>query len=112
MQYGRLNGSAFRYLGGSTSRTIGGQQETVLDVTLPETGVYGIRANSHGRHTGQYVITGSSSGGSVSTPSANSSARTIAVGSTIRGSLTTADVQTDSRWYHKDYTFSGSRGRV
>lgn len=112
MQYGRLNGNEFSYLGGSTSRTIGGQHETVLDVTLPETGVYGIRANSHGRHTGQYVITVSSSGGSASAPSAGSSARTIAVGSTIRGSLTPADVQTDSGWYHEDYTFSGSRGQV
>ena len=114
MQWGRLNGNEFSYLGGSTSRTIGGQQETVLEVTLPETGEYGIRANSHGRHTGQYVLTVSSSGSSVSTPtpSAGSSARTIALGSTIRGSLTPADVQTDSGWYHEDYTFSGSRGQA
>lgn len=112
MQWGRLSGNEFSYLGGSTSRTIGGQQETVLDITLPETGEYGIRANSHGRHTGQYVLTVSSSGSSASTPSAGSSARTISLGSTIRGSLTPADVQTDSGWYHEDYTFSGSRGQV
>lgn len=112
LQYGRMNGTEFNYLGGSTSRTIGGQQETVLDVTLPEAGEYGIRANSHGRHTGQYVLTVSSSGSSASAPSASSSERTIAVGSTIRSSLTTADVQTDSGWYHKDYTFSGARGQV
>ncbi|MGK2934553.1 MAG: hypothetical protein ACSLFE_04830 [Gemmatimonadaceae bacterium] len=111
LQYGRMNGNEFSYLGGSTGRTIGGQQETVLEVTLPETGEYGIRANSHGRHTGQYVITVSSSGGAASTPSA-SSLPTIRVGSTVRGSLTTADVQTDSGWYHKDYTFSGSAGQV
>jgi len=110
MQYGRLNGTEFSYLGGSSGRTIGGQQETVLDITLPETGVYGIRANSHGRHTGQYVITVSSSGASGT--SSGSSLPTIRVGSAIRGSLTTADVQTDSGWYHKDYTLSGSRGQV
>jgi hypothetical protein len=108
MQYGRLNGNEFSYLGGSTSRTIGGQQETVLDITLPETGEYGIRANSHGRHTGEYVLTVSSSGASAIIPAPSSSARTIAVGSTIRGSLTPADAQTDSGWYHEDYTFSGS----
>jgi hypothetical protein len=111
MQYGRMNGNEFNYLGGSTGRTIGGQQETVLDVTLPETGEYGIRANSHGRHTGEYVLTVSSSGSAASTPTRSSSS-TITIGSTIRGSLTPADVQTDSGWYHEDYTFSGSRGQV
>lgn len=110
MQYGRMDGNEFSYLGGSTSRTIGGQQETVLDVTLPETGEYGIRANSHGRHTGQYVLTVSSSGSSTGTTS--SSSPTIRVGSTIRGTLTPQDAQTDSGWYHDDYTFSGSAGQV
>ncbi len=112
LQWGRMNGNEFSYQGGSTSRTIGGQQETVLDITLPETGEYGIRANSHGRHTGEYVLTVSSSGSSASTPSSSSSVSTIRVGSTIRGSLTPADVQTDSGWYHDDYTFSGSAGQV
>ncbi|MGI8618798.1 MAG: hypothetical protein ACR2L6_06870 [Gemmatimonadaceae bacterium] len=110
MQYGRMNGGELSYLGGSTSRTIGGQHETVLEVTLAETGEYGIRANSHGRYTGQYVITVSSSGGAASTPSAASG--TITFGSTIRGTLTPSDAQTDSGWYHDDYTFSGSRGQV
>ncbi len=109
MQYGRMNGNEFNYLGGSTSRTIGGQQETVLDVTLSETGEYGIRANSHGRHTGEYVLTVSSSGAG---STASTSLPTIRLGSSIRGSLTTANVQTDSGWYHMDYSFSGSAGQV
>ncbi len=115
MQYGRMNGNEFSFLGGSNTRTIGGQQETVLDVTLSETGEYGIRANSHGRHTGSYVISVSSSGSSSSSSSpasATSSAATISVGSTIRGTLLTSDAQADSGWYHDDYTFSGSRGEV
>lgn len=109
MQYGRMNGDEFNYLGGSNSRRIGGQQETVLDVTLSETGEYGIRANSHGQYTGQYVLTVSSSGGGGTT---TSSGATISRGSTITGSLTPADAQTDSGWYHDDYTFSGTGGQV
>ena len=109
MQYGRMDGNEFSYLGGSTSRTIGGQQETVLEVTLPATGEYGIRANSHGRYTGQYVITVSSSG---SGGTSASSSATISRGSTISGSLTPSDAQTDSGWYHEDYTFSGNGGQV
>lgn len=109
MQYGSMNGNEFSYLGGSTSNTIGGQQETVLDVTLPSTGEYGIRANSHGRYTGSYTLSVSSSGGaSTSTDSSGM----ISVGSTISGTLTPSDPQTDSGWYHDDYTFSGSRGQV
>ena len=111
LQYGRMNGNEFSYLGGSTSRTIGGQHETVLDVTLSATGEYGIRANSHGRHTGQYVITVSSSGSAASCTPARSSG-TISSGSTISGTLTPSDAQTDSGWYHEDYTFSGSRGQA
>ena len=109
MQYGRMNGNEFSYLGGSTSRHIGGQQETVLDVTLSESGEYGIRANSHGQYTGQYVLTVSSSGGGGTT---TRSAGSISVGSTITGTLTPTDAQTDSGWYHDDYTFSGNSGQV
>lgn len=108
LQYGRMNGDEFSYLGGSTSRTIGGQQETVLDVTLSETGEYGIRANSHGQRTGQYVLTVSSSGGGTAT----SSGASISRGSTITGTLTPSDAQTDSGWYHEDYTFQGNSGQV
>ena len=109
MQYGRMSGDEFNYLGGSTSRTIAGQQETVLDVTLSETGEYGIRANSHGQYTGQYVLTVSSSGGGTTT---TRSTGTISVGSTITGTLTPSDAQTDSGWYHEDYTFYGNSGQV
>lgn len=114
MQYGRMNGSEFSYVGGSNSRTVGGQQETVLDVTLTETGEYGIRANSHGRETGAYTLTVSSSlgtGAASSAPPTRSSG-TLSPGSTIRGTLQPSDLQSDSGWYHDDYTFSGSRDQV
>lgn len=111
MQYGRMSGNDFSYLGGSTSRTVGGQQETVLDVTLSETGEYGIRANSHGRHTGPYTLVVSSSLGSTAATSTRSSG-TLTVGSRVSGSLQPSDMQTDSGWHHDDYTFSGSRGDV
>lgn len=110
MQYGRMSGGEFTYLGGSTSRTVGGQHETVIELTLPSSGEYGIRANSHGRHTGQYVISVSSSGGAVSSTKAPSTP--LSLGSTIRGTLTSSDMQSDSGWYHDDYTISGSRGDV
>ena len=114
MQYGRLNGGQLEYIGGSQSRTVGGQHETVLDVTLPATGEYGIRANSHGRHTGRYTISVTSNMPATVGPAVTPtrSALAITIGSTIRQSLQEGDLQADSGWYHDDYTFSGSRGDV
>lgn len=82
-----MNGGTFDYLGGSSSRTVGGQQETVIDVTLPETGEYGVRANSHGRSTGRYTLTVFSSLGSGGTVTPARTTGSLAVGSRVNGSL-------------------------
>lgn len=123
IQYGRMDGNEFTYLGGSTSRTVGGQQETVLDVTFAETGEYGIRANSHGRHTGPYtlsVASGLSSASAPSTPAALSSGKisagtssggTVGSNQTVSGQLDSSDPALADGTFYDLWRFQGRAGQ-
>lgn len=112
MSYGRMNGDEYEYIGGSSGRTVNGQQETVLSVTLPSTGEFGIRANSHGVHSGRYTlaVTSNLSGSSTASTGSRMSG-SLDVNATVSGQLDSSDLTLGDGTFYDIWRFTGRAGQ-
>lgn len=96
--------------GSSDSKTdddSGGGNDAQVTYVLPTTGEYEIRANSLSANvTGAYTLQLTRS-----SPPAGPQARTISLGQTVEGDLTTSDVKATDNSYYDLYRFSGNAGQ-